>query len=240
MNLIVRDNLDLTATITVSGSSGAGSVIATKFRGVEGLQTAVATVWNFTGDGSSTPVTMTPGHYFFQAIQGTNTSPLVYQTIQDTALAEATACRNAVQARIKLLALQGINNNVVVQFKPNDLNAQYPVVFVTIPDGGGETDTGGANSITDWGHPVRVLIADRQDMIQDSEAAHFDQWRQQIRHAFDRQRLPGQVRVKMTRVEPGPVVMKLRPLYATAEAYQLLGSEMTIRCITREVQGFGA
>lgn len=240
MNLTVRDNLDLTATFTVTGSSGAGSVIATRFRGIEGPQTASSTVWSFTGDGASSPTTMIPGHYFFQAIQGGNTSPIVYQAIQDPTPAESVLCRNAVQDRIKLLALDGINNNVVVQFKPNDMTVQYPVVFVTIPDGSGETDAGGANSITDWGHPVRVLIADRQDLIQDSESSHFDAWRQQIRRAFDGQRLPGQPRVKMTRVEPGPIVVKLRPLYAVQDAYQLLGSELTIRCITRETKGFGS
>lgn len=240
MNLSVVDNLDLTATFTVTGSSGSGSVIATRFRGIEGPQTASSTVWSFTGDGASSPTAMIPGHYFFQAIQGTNTSPIVYKAIQDTNLAEATANRAAVQARIQLLALDGINDNVVVQFKPNDMTVQYPVVFVTIPDGAGETYAGGANSMTDWGHPVRVLIADRQDMIQDSESSHFDTWRQAIRRAFDGQRLPGANRVKITLVEPGPVVMKMRPLYATTDPYQLLGSEMTIRCITRETKGFGS
>jgi hypothetical protein len=107
MNLSVVDNLDLTATFTVTGSSGAGSVIATRFRGIEGPQTASSTVWSFTGDGASSPTTMIPGHYFFQAIQGGNTSPIVYQAIQDPTPAESVLCRNAVQDRIKLLALDG-------------------------------------------------------------------------------------------------------------------------------------
>ena len=240
LTLLVTDNGDATATFTVAGSSGSGTVVASWFRGREGQQTAYSTVWSFSGDGSSSATAMTPGHYFFFAKEGANLSPLVYQSVQDPNDAQAVACRKAVSARIKLLALDGIWNNVVLQFKPNDLAVSYPVVFVTLPEGGGETDTGGTNATTDWGHPVRVLIADRLDMQMDDQHGHFDMWRQQIRHAFDRQRLPGVTRVKLTRVEPGAMVQRFQVLNADGgQAYQLVGSELVIRCITRELQGFG-
>ena len=234
--LSVADNEDGTASVTVAGSPGPGTVLAAPFTGREG-GLVWAPVWAFAADGSAA-VTTAPGHYVWLAAAGADLSGPVYQSVADPAPALAEQCLRAVAARVQLLGLSRIGDRVYVRAEAKDLNVSYPCAFVCPP---AAAEAGGADAGTnlrsDWGHPVRVTVADRKHPDRgDQTLPDFARWRQQVFRAFDRERLPGVPAVLQTLVEPGPVMQ----FHVTREGeYSLAATELTVRCVARQPRGFG-
>jgi hypothetical protein len=238
--LSVMDNGNSTVGLTVTGSTAPGTVSAALFTGQEGAL-AWSTVWSFSADGTSPPITVAPGHYVWAAFAGPAVSPPVYQSVVDPTPALAEQCLRQVAARIQLLALPRIGSRVYVRADALDANLSYPCVVVYPPaEGEVPGPDGGTNARSDWEHPIRVSVMDRKHPSQgDAILPSFAGWRQQILRAFDREALPGIAggALLQTVVEPGPVMR----FYATApgKEYSLAATELTIRCLARQPRGFG-
>lgn len=233
--LNVTDNRNETGAFAVTGAIGGGVVYATKFAGETGAISR-SSVGTFVGTGGVGTFVLKRGHYLFQAVDSVGPSAIFYLPITSSVEAFATRCREAIASRIRLLNLEGITG-VHLHFSPNETVVEYPCVFLHIRDVQ-ETNntTGSTNGTTDWGHATRVTIAHRVDPRDAAPMPDFESWRQAVRHAFDRQRLPGVSEVKYTEFEPGSVA---QPYSTGTDSYLMTGSDFTIRCITREPRGFG-
>ena len=235
VTLSVTDNRTESGAFAVTGATGGGTVFATAFRGETGSIGRVS-IGTFTGTGGTSTFSLKRGHYLFQAVDTLAESALFYLPITNQTLSFATRCREAIAARLLLLALPKIKG-IHQHFSPNETLATYPCIFVHVRDVQESNITiGGTNATTDWGHSIRITLADRVDPRDSKPLPEFELWREKIRHAFDRQRLPGVPQVNYTEYVPGTLA---QPYVTPSDSYLMTGSDLTIRCITREQRGFG-
>jgi hypothetical protein len=241
--LTVADNANATgATATVSGAdSGTTNTVYTA--DVRALQLGIAPpVWtaqgSLTGNGTlALPVP--PGFYWAycaSVLAGTAlTAPLYFAATRSTQ-AILTRIRNGVQAKIQGLVLSGSDSNnklftlpaaqVYVLQYPMEVLIKYPCVVVTC-EGEQEGVNPSTNATTDTEYPVRVFVADRLDVLDETRMSVYEKWRQQMMEAFRSQRLAGVPEVYYTSVSPKLIYDPTLP------QYQHLVSGFTLRMKTR-------
>lgn len=260
----VVDNGSKSVTVTLSGAElGDGvevTVRAARWNGREGPSTWVS-VGTITIPDTELTVTMPSfGLYVFFATtldptpeetdpQFTN---LYYCAVVDESLSLFMQCETAIVERIQALNLTGygtrgdeeyvddIGDRVYPRLVPHDLDSMYPCVFVVSNEGMEKIDENlaGTNLMSNVGHPFKVLISLKANVNQDVARRVFSKWRQTVRRAFDKVRLPIP-NSPWTTVEPGPRLQQ----YAYPDrggsggAYEFIATVLTIRATTREPRG---
>lgn len=230
--LSVVDAADGTgATATISGSSGGSNTVYTQ--SVDGVIGAGS--WSLggtrTGDGAVT-LSLAKGYYFAYCLTGSTLSGLSYFGVTDGLDPVPDRCFAAVKSRLQLLNLDCTVRVYDYTFAA-DPAVKHPCTLLTT-EGTRQTDEAALNGRDDWGHEIRVLIRDSGVAFDEAMKARFRLWRQAITRAFQNQRLPGVIESVRCKVSPGPLLRQVPDLKRVAE------SELTVRCICREVRGLGA
>lgn len=234
ITLTVADNEDATgATATVAGVANPTGWLVTAYR-VTGAAGELASE-DFAGDRSGSVVMgLAKGYYFAIARDTTDQSlsAMTYFRVTDGADAVASQVRDAIKARIELLALPGCQE-VAIQMTPDESNLKFPCVLIT-PHDLQETDEQFLSTLDDIGRPNRVMICHREDAIDHAVIRVLDKWRQDIERAFRNQQMPSPREVVRMRVEYDYIINPNLP------KFQFMVSEFVIRVVTREPRGLGA
>jgi hypothetical protein len=242
--LAIVDNGDGSgATATIGGSEpGSHNVVYTqRFSGdLESASWQVAGTRS--GDGQI-ELALSTGHYFALATstQGgiTVASSVAYFVVTDGVEALHSRCLAAAQARIRLLALAGVENDrVVVRKVPLGRNLgggglELPAIVLS-PRRTDMPPTSGTNGADDVHYDVLVAIFDR-DNQEPTFQLQLDRhllWREQIARAFRNQRLAGVPEVINAAVEPA------EGLLDDAWKHELAVSALLVRFTSRETRGF--
>lgn len=241
LSLTVTDLADGTgATATIAGSD-AGST-NTVYVQAPGAGQAWTSAGSRTGDGAAT-LALAPGYYFAHA-QATLVGgvPAISSVVGLVGVTEGTTAKykvivEAVAASIQAMtpaSLPGLPyNRVHVRWSvPNPTGLIFPLVFVL---GAGEAEhiQPATNQSEDWGWPVVIQIADRNDQDDQTNKGTYALWRERLIKRFLSQRLLGVPDIFDCAVEPGPIFDKDLPLY------QFMVSGFTLRLKTRERRGVG-
>ncbi|WP_439623376.1 hypothetical protein [Gemmata sp.] len=230
-----------TLTVTDTGDgSGATATVAASSGGANGVYYAAvdgslgAVTWSLggsrVGDGA-VPLALPKGYYWAYCLTGTAASNLVYFQVTDGADAVITCCFNAVKATIQLLNQPFSVRVYDSQFAGNQPAIEYPCTVLTSEDGQ-DSDEAALNGRDDLGHPVRVQIMVHCVKFDNSIKDTLRAYRQAVFRAFHNQRLSGVTESVRNRVELGGIAM------IRGDA-PLANSELTVRCVTREVRGLG-
>ncbi len=182
------------------------------------------------------------GHYFAYALLRTDITQLVseviYFSITDGLESVHTRCLEAAQARIRMLNLEGLENEqVLIEKLPTNRHLPSEVALPAIvlsPTRATMPVEAGTNSMDDVRYDVLVTIFDR-DNQEPSLVENLERhllWRQQIARAFRNQRLPGVPEIIQTEVEPDESV------HERSWKRELMTSMVRLRFISREVRGF--
>lgn len=231
--LAVTDNGDGTAAATVAGSGG--GAVAVWVQPVTG--SALSGPWapggTRAGDGPLT-LTLAAGLYAGYCEAGAGLSGVVFFGVTTATLSVPDRVFAAVKAWAQLLALP-CTARVYDYADAADPNVQYPCLLLTSDDAR-QTAEGVLNGRDDWGHPVRLLVRDVAAQFDAAAKARFRAWRQALTRAFHNQRLAGVAESVRNVVEPGALLRRVPGDKNRAVAE----SELTVRCVTREVRGLGA
>ncbi len=187
-------------------------------------------------------LSLVPGHYLAYAVATVNaaqvTSAVTYFIVTDGLESIHTRCLSAVQARIRLLELEGVSSErVLIEKVPAGRNlsaaAGLPAIVIS-PQRAAMPADAGTNGTDDVHYDVQVSIFDR-DNQEPTLAANLDRhllWRQQIARVFRNQRLPGVPEVINSAVEPtdGP--------HEGAWKHELMTTAIRLRFTSREPRGF--
>jgi hypothetical protein len=183
-----------------------------------------------------------PGHYLAYAATSADslrlTSTVVYFVVTDGLEAIHARCLDAVQARIRLLLLDGLTDERIIVEKVPVVRAmgddiELPVIVLT-PQRAVTPAEAGTNGADDVHYDVLVTIVDR-DNQEPTLVEKLDQhllWRQQIAKAFRNQRLPGVPEVINAAVDPA------EGLQEHAWRRELMVSALRLRFTSRESRGF--
>lgn len=195
LTLAIADNADGTgATATVAGTGGAAvAVRASKVVGTDWPAADWVGPYTRTGDGTvAVPVGF--GTWFGFATAGAEqTTPVPFSVTDPTnaAPAIATLCRDAVAARLALLALPGCRRVWSDEAWLEAANKDYPCVALTT-EGLSEFEQPGLDGLDLIGHPVRVSICDKTELRDTLKLRQrYEPWRQRISDAFRWAKLPG-------------------------------------------------
>lgn len=239
----VQDHADGTGATALVTSETTGGQAAVYVRGFEGdLGSGDWTAAGPTLLGVPLALPLAAGHYFAYAIVTSGTaqaaSPVVYFVVTDGQESIHTRCLAAVQARIRLLALEGVaTSQVVIEKVPTGRSlaggTPLPAVVIT-PQRAAMPPAAGTNGADDVHYDVLVAIYDR-DNQDPTLRVNLDRhllWRQQIARAFRNQRLAGVPEVINSEVEPAEGLLD--------EAWQreLMASALRLRFTCRETRGF--
>ncbi len=235
------DGSGATATIGDVATDSATAVFVRSFSGELGE----ASGWNMAGaragNGDLT-LNLPPGHYFSYATTtvGANqlTSAVVYFIVTDGLEAIHARCLDSVQARIRMLLLDGLTDErIVVEKVPVVRNLgtdiELPAIVLS-PQRAVTPADAGTNGADDVHYDVLVTIIDR-DNQEPTLVAQLDQhllWRQQIARAFRNQRLQGVPEVINAAVDPA------EGLHEHAWKHELMISALRLRFTSRESRGF--
>jgi hypothetical protein len=231
-----------TATIGLSESGAINTVFVQRFSG-ETTSFAWQSVGTRTGNGS-VELALPVGHYFAYVASSSETitmvSTVVYFVVTDGAMALHARCLDAVQARIRTLALADLeNDHVIVQKFPLERNVTGPggvglPAIVVSPRRAAMPPTVGTNHFDDVHYDVQVSIFDRDNQEPTLEANLDRQllWREQIARAFRNQRLVGVPEVINAEVDPTD------ELSQDGWKHQLMISTLLVRFTSRETRGF--
>jgi len=234
------DGSGATATVSGAESDSTTTILLRTFNGEPGDGS-----WTQAGaiDGNGTVELMLPaGHYFAYAISAVESihvlSRVAYFVVSDGLESIHTRCLTAVQARIRLLSLDGVaNERVVIEKVPTGRNLSagsgLPAIVLS-PERAAMPASAGTNGADDVHYDVLVAILDR-DNQEPTLAANLDRhllWRQQIARAFRNQRLPGVPEVINSEVEPA------EGLLDEAWKRELMASALRLRFTSRETRGF--
>ncbi len=233
--LAVADQADgtgATATITTSDTAATNAVWVYQVDGELGAGTWTSEA-SRTGDGT-VDLTLGVGLWWAKCVSTkssqTAASNLVYFRVTSGSTAMQVQCINAVQARIRLLALTSIPDAQVItrEVPTPDRNVTLPSVQVC-PGVQEKIDpSAGTTHRDDVGYPVTVYLMAAQN--QDATiAARNLLWRERIIGAFRSQPLGTVDGVHICNIEPGPI--------ATGFYANLWLSSLTIRCIARQTRG---
>jgi hypothetical protein len=236
------DNTGASASISLSEPSAANVVYLQNVSG-EGIIGTWQVAGTRTGDGD-VDLALPAGHYFaYVASSGdtlTMVSSVVYFVVTDGALALHARCLDAVQARIRTLALPDLaDERVIVQKFPMDRNLVgdeglgLPAVIVS-PRRAAMPPTVGTNGFDDVHYDVLVTIFDRDNEEPTLEADLDRQllWREHIARAFRNQRLTGVPEIINAEVDP------VEELSKDGWKHQLMISNLLLRFTSRESRGF--
>lgn len=241
--LSVSDNGDATgATATISGAAAQSdnTVYVQSFAGDLGGG-GWASQGSITGNGNLA-LPLATGHYFAHVVSSLGelqaVSAVSYFAVTDGQESIHTRCLNAVQARIRLLALDGLaSQRVVIEKVPAGRNLTagvgLPAVILS-PHRAAMPAAAGTNSLDDVHYDVLVAIFDRDNQEPTLEA-NLDRhllWRQQIARAFRNQRLAGVPEVINSEVEPAEGLLE------EAWKRELMTSAVLLRFTSREMRGF--
>ena len=229
-----------TATIADAEEESQTRVWVRSFDGElgDGQWTLAATV---DGNGSA-ELSLPAGHYFAYAVSTVGevqvASRVVYFAVTDGLASIHSRCLEAVQARIRLLALEGIDNQrVVIEKVPAGRNLSATIglpAIVLSPERAAMPTAEGTNGADDVHYDVLVAIFDRDNQeptLQANLGRHM-LWRQQIARAFRNQRLSGVPEVINSEVEPA------EGLLDEAWKRELMASALRLRFTSREPRGF--
>jgi hypothetical protein len=234
------DGTGATATITGAAAESTNTVYVQNFAGDLGGG-GWATAGTRTGDGE-VALALAAGHYFGCVVstlgQGQAVSAVSYFLVTDGQESIHARCLAAAQARIRLLALEGLENeSVVIEKVPAGRNLAAGVglpAVVLSPHRAAMPAAAGTNSQDDVHYDVLVAIFDR-DNQEPSLVANLDRhllWRQQIARAFRNQRLAGVPEIINAEVEPA------EGLLDEAWKRELMASAVLLRFTSREARGF--
>lgn len=240
--LSIVDHADGTGvTATISGFEPASNSLLylRAFNGDVGISDwTVAGMFNSAGELS---LSLAPGHYFVYAVSsagGVQTATeVIYFTVTDGVESIHSRCLAAVQARIRLLALEGVaEERVIIEKVPIARNLapeDLPTIIVS-PKRAAMPADAGTNGLDDVHYDVLVALVDR-DNQQPTDVELLDRqllWRQQISRAFRNQRLVGVPEVINSAVEPddGP--------HEHGWKHELLNTALRLRFTSREPRGF--
>jgi hypothetical protein len=241
--LSILDHGDGSGATATVGSADPAATTVVHVRGFagdlgDGAWNAVGTV---SGSGDL-ELDLPAGHYFAYAVSSIGSaqvaSRVVYFTISDGLESIHTRCLNAVQARIRLLGLEGITNaQIVIEKVPAGRNlaagAGLPAIVLS-PQRTAMPTAAGTNGADDVHYDILVAIFDRDNQEPTLEL-NLDRhllWRQQIAKAFRNQRLPGVPEVITSEVEPA------EGLIDEAWKRELMVSALRLRFTSRETRGF--
>jgi hypothetical protein len=242
-SLTVSDHADGTgATAAISGAAAQSEneVYVQGFAGDLGGG-AWTLAGSIVGNGNVT-LTLPTDHYFAYVVSSLGelqaVSGVSYFVVTDGLESIHTRCLAAVQARIRLLALDGLESQRVVIEKvaaARNMSAGIglPAVILS-PHRAAMPAQAGTNSLDDVHYDVLVAILDR-DNQEPTLAANLDRhllWRQQIARAFRNQRLPGVPEVINAEVEPPEGLLE------EAWKRELMTSAVLLRFTSRETRGF--
>ncbi len=236
------DDTGTTATISLSEPDAENTVYLQQFSG-DGSIGPWQMAGTRTGDGD-VELSVPAGHYFAYVASAGDTltmvSGVVYFVVTDGALALHARCLDAVQARIRALALPDLDDaRVIVQKFPTDRNlvgdegVGLPAVVVS-PRRAAMPPTVGTNGFDDVHYDVLVTIFDR-DNQEPTLVADLDRqllWREQIARAFRNQRLTGVPEIINAEVDP------VEELSKDGWKHQLMISNLLLRFTSRESRGF--
>ena len=225
-------------TATISGST-AGTTNLLRYAAVTGSLGSVSFTDGSSrlGDGTIPFTTPAVGHYWF-VVQNTNgatisISDFVYQRLTDTTDSVRLQCRDAIVARLKLLALTSIGNRVIGRPYYDEQNLSFPVALVTFQETPDSYEQG-TNERDDVGYPIQIFLLDTSGLGPDAPEDKYTLWRQQAERCFRNQALAAVSGIYTCRVEPAILFDK------ELGKYQRVVSAFTVRCISREARGFGA
>ena len=188
------------------------------------------------------PVDLPPGHYFGYAASAADgvqvVSGVVYFVVTDGAESLHTRCLDAVQARIRLLGLEGMaSDHVVIEKLPAARNLAeslgLPAIVIS-PQRAAMPAADGTNGLDDVHYDILVGIfdVDNQEPTLEANLDRYLLWRQQIARAFRNQRLPSVPEVINSEVEPTD------GLPFEAWQRQLMACALKLRFTCREPRGF--
>jgi hypothetical protein len=234
------DNTGATATISGAATDSTNTVYVQSFGGDLGAGTWTS-AGSIEGNGA-VELDLAPGHYFASVVSSLYGSQAVsnvtYFVVTDGVESIHTRCLAAAQARIQLLALDGLpGESVVIEKLPAGRNLAAGVglpAVVLSPHRAAMPATAGTNSLDDVHYDVLVAIFDRDNQeptLQANLDRHF-LWRQQIARAFRNQRLAGVPEVINAEVEPA------EGLLDEAWKRELMTSAVLLRFTSRETRGF--
>jgi hypothetical protein len=235
------DGTGATATISAAAFGSSNSLFVQSL--AEDWQSANWTAEaNISGSGTAT-LELAVGHYFAYAVSELSgnaaVSNVVFFAVSDGQESIHTRCLISVQARIRSLALPGLNNSrVVVEKLPAMRAATIQAVglpaIVLAPQRATMPPSSGTNARDDVHYDVLVAMFDRDNQHVASDAA-LDRhllWREQIARAFRNQRLGGVPEVIDASVESADGVLE------AAWQRDLLASAILLRFTSRERRGF--
>jgi hypothetical protein len=236
------DDTGATATIALSETEAINTVYVQRFSG----ETTVP-AWQSAGTRSGNgdvQLDLPAGHYFAYVASSsdaiTMVSTVAYFVVTDGVEALHARCLDAVQARIRALALSGLQHDrVIVQKFPLERNVTgesgvgLPAIVVS-PRRAAMPPTVGTNHFDDVHYDVQVSIFDRDNQEPTLEANLDRQllWREQIARAFRNQRLVGVPQIINAEVDPTDELSK------DGWKHQLMISTLLVRFTSRETRGF--
>jgi len=212
------DNGDGTATVTISGSSAGAFNAASTMQISNDFSTSSWTDQaSRTGDGTI-DMTLAAGYYWVRVVSSLGGQSAVgnsvYLRVTDGTPALLQQILEAVQSRIRGLALAGISSeNVIVRDVPTDRNIQTKPCVVIAPYRAEQMPpSAGTNASDEVGYPIVVAIVDHKTGTRSGESAYEPdssarfKWRQDIVRAFRHQRLANVADVYGIRIEPLDIV----------------------------------
>jgi hypothetical protein len=235
------DGTGATATIADVASGSSTTVFVRSFSGELGGTSDWVAKGARAGSGTLA-LDLPPGHYLAYAAMAVDslrlTSTVVYFVVTDGLEAIHARCLDAVQARIRLLLLDGLTDERIIVEKVPVVRAmgdeiELPVIVLT-PQRAVNSAEAGTNGADDVHYDVLVTIVDR-DNQEPTLVEKLDQhllWRQQIAKAFRNQRLQGVPEVINAAVDPA------EGLQEHAWRRELMVSALRLRFTSRESRGF--
>lgn len=197
------DGTGATATIAGAGVADTVTVYTQSFDGDLGAGTW-ATAGTRVGDGT-VDATLSTGHYFAYCKDADEVSPVVYFVVTDGVKAVAQQIDEAVQAKLRLIGLDDIDNDrIVIRDVATDRNLERPCIVVS-PIRQVMDPLAGVLHQNDvvYSEQVTIFAADNQA---NESGAKYKLWLQQIARAFRDQELTGVTEVNRCEVVPGPTV----------------------------------
>lgn len=239
LTLTVSDNADGTGGVATIAGSTIGTTNTLYRAAVTGDLGAVSftSTGTRTGDGTI-PITDPASGYYWWYVSNSNAgvvtiSNLVYQRFTDATDSVRKRCRDAIVSQLTLLALDGIGSRVFGRPIYDEQTVSLPCALVTYQDTPDQL-RGGTNQRDDRGIPIQVFLLTESGLGADAPDGKYTLWRQSAERCFINQRLSGVDEVYTCEIEPAVIFERELPKYSRVV------SAFTVRCVTREVRGFGA
>lgn len=240
--LTVADNADLTGVVATIASSDAGATNTLYRQNVSGE--LGSGTWTSSGSrvGSGTiSVSLAVRGFYWWYIKSvlsseSTLSNLAYEPVTDGADDVITRAIAAVIARIKLLTLTDIGDDVFTRPLSDDPTLPTLPCCIVCEEPTPRQLGGGTNIRDDIGYPIQVLFMASTGLGPDAPVGKYRKWFQSTDRAFRNQRLDGLTEAYgACTIEPLKTLDPQRPLL-----YERMVAGFTIRVNTREVRGLGA